>query len=188
MASAEYGHDDGDFAWYGAAEGITDSGWRLHSASDVGRLYGDAGWRLGNSEIHLTATGAQSGLGAVGTTPIQLAQQDSAAVYTWPQTTQNRVGALSASDATRFGDHWQLSANAYLRAFRQRHLDGNDADVESCSTKGNYGGDLCLQDDGFPAPAGGKTAAWRNQFTIANAGGQVFPFNSSVVYGTWTAP
>ena len=184
MASVEYGGNDGDFAYYGTAEGITDAGWRLHSGSNVGRLYGDMGWRFGSSEIHVVASGAQSGLGVVGPTPIQLAAQDSAAVYTWPQTTQNRIGSLAVNGATRFSDDWQLSGNAYVRVLRQRHIDGNDADVESCSTKGSYGGDLCLQDDGFPAPAGGKTVAWRNQFTIANPAGQVFPFNKSVVYGT----
>ncbi len=184
MASVEYGGNDGDFVYYGTAEGITDAGWRLHSGSNVGRLYGDLGWRFGSSEIHVVASGAQSGLGVVGPTPIQLAAQDSAAVYTWPQTTQNRIGSLAVNGATRFSDDWQLSGNAYVRVLRQRHIDGNDADVESCSTKGSYGGDLCLQDDGFPAPAGGKTVAWRNQFTIANPAGQVFPFNKSVVYGT----
>jgi iron complex outermembrane receptor protein len=184
MASVEYGETDGNFSFYGAAEGVTDSGWRLHSASNLARLYGDIGWRFGQSEIHIMGSGAQSGLGVVGPTPIQLAAQGSAAVYTWPQTSQNRIGSLAAGDTTKLGDDWQIAASAYVRTLRQRHVDGNDADFESCSTKSSFGGDICLQDDGFGTPPGGKTAAFRNQFVILNPAGQVFPFSNSAVYGT----
>ena len=151
---------DGDFSFYAAGEGITDGGWRLQSGSDIARLYADAGWRFGNSELHLVASGSQSGLGVVGPTPIQLAQQDSAAVYTYPQTTQNRIGSLALNGKSRLGDDWQLQGSAYVRSLRQRHVDGNDADFESCSTRSSYGHDICLDDDDFGAPPGGKTAAY----------------------------
>ena len=120
------------------------------SASNLGRLYADAGWRLSaHPEIHLVASGSQSGLGVVGPTPIQLAQQDSAAVYTWPQTTHNRLGSLAVNGKTKLADHWQLEASAYMRSLRQRHVDGNDGNFESCSKSSSFGGDLCLQDDAF---------------------------------------
>ena len=82
------------------------------------------------------------------------------------------------------GDDWQLSATAYVRALRQRHLDGNDADFESCSTKGSYGGDLCLQDDGFPRAGRRQDRGLAQPVHHRQPAGQVFPFNSSVVYGT----
>src|SRR6201992_1773811 len=47
MGTAQYGMQDDDFSLYGALEGVTDGGWRLHSGSDLGRFYGDAGWRFG---------------------------------------------------------------------------------------------------------------------------------------------
>ena len=71
-----------------------------------------------------------------------------------------------------------------MRALRQRHLDGNDADFESCSARSSFGGTLCLQDDAFGTPAGGKTTAFRNQFVIMNAAGQVFPAVTNAIYGT----
>ena len=71
MAAAQYGAADGDLSFYGAAEGVTDSGSRLHSGSQLARLYGDMGWRNGDSEFHLVASGAQSSLGVVGPTPIE---------------------------------------------------------------------------------------------------------------------
>ena len=184
MASLQYGMQDGDFAFYTAAEGVTDSGWRFQSDSNLIRLYADAGWRFGASEIHLVASGAQSALGVVGPTPIELAARDSAAVYTFPQTTQNRIGSLALNGKSKLGDNWEIQANVYLRALRQRHVDGNDANFESCARQSSFGGDLCLQDDAFGTPPGGKTTAYRNQFVLAGPAGQVFPFDAAIVYGT----
>jgi len=184
MGTAQYGFVNDDLSFYGAAEAVTDSGWRLHSPSDLVRLYTDGGWRLGASELHLVASGSVSGLGVVGPTPVQLVQQASDAVYTYPQTTHNLVGSVALNDKTRLSDNWELEASVYVRALSQRHVDGNDGNFESCSTKSSFGGDLCLQDDAFGTPAGGKTTAFRNQFVIMNNAGQVFPFNSAVTYGT----
>src|ERR1044071_1266937 len=46
MASAQWGLEDGAVSFYGAAEGVTDEGWRFHSQSNLARLYADAGWRF----------------------------------------------------------------------------------------------------------------------------------------------
>jgi iron complex outermembrane receptor protein len=184
IGTAQYGFERGAMSFYGAVEGVTDSGWRLHSPSGLARLYTDTGWRLGASELHFVAAASLSDLGVVGPTPIQLLQQASTAVYTYPQTTHNLIGSLALNDKTRLSDNWQLEASVYVRALRQRHVDGNDGDFESCSTKSSYGGDLCFQDDAFGTPAGGKTTAFRNQFVIMNAAGQVFPFDNAISYGT----
>jgi iron complex outermembrane receptor protein len=184
MGTAQYGFANGDLSFYGAAEATTDGGWRMHSPSDIARLYADAGWRAGNSELHLVADGSISALGVVGPTPIELLQKSSAAVYTYPQTTHNLTSSLALNDKTRLSDEWQLEASVYMRALRQRHVDGNDGNFESCSSRSSYGGDVCLQDDAFGTPPGGKTMAFRNQFVILDAAGQVFPFDDATSYGT----
>src|SRR6202012_107727 len=84
----------------------------------------------------------------------------------------------------RRADNWQVEASVYVRALRQRHLDGNDGDFESCSSRSSYGGDLCLEDDAFGTPVGGKTTAFRNQFVIMGPSGQTFPFVANTPYGT----
>ena len=183
-AAAQFGAADGNFSIYGAAEGITDGGWRLHSGSDLVRLYGDIGWKSGDSEFHLVASGSQSGLGVVGPTPIEAVAADSKAVYTWPQTTQNRIGSLTLNAKTILAGHWQLEAAAYTRSLRQRHTDGNDGDFEGCSSKSSYGGEVCLEDDAFGTPPGGKTRAFRDQFVIMDTSGNSFAFNPSLIYGT----
>jgi iron complex outermembrane receptor protein len=179
----EYGVQNGDTSFYVAGEGITDGGWRLHSDSSLARLYADAGWRNENSEVHLVASGAISSLGVVGPTPIDMARANSAAVYTWPQTTQNRILSLALNGRTRLNTHWQIEGDVYLRNLRQRHLDGNDGDFDSCSAQSSFGGNLCLDDDDFPAPDP-KTVAFRDQFAILNGAGMPILFTPDTNYGT----
>ena len=184
MGTAQVGFADGDLSFYGAVEAVTDGGWRQHSPSDLVRLYADAGWRTGNSELHLVASGSVSGLGVVGPTPVELIQRASNATYTWPQTTHNLIGSLALNDKTRLDENWQLEAALYVRALRQRHLDGNDGNFESCSSRSSFGGKICLQDDAFGTPPGGKTTAFRNQFLILNSAGQSFAFTNGIAYGS----
>lgn len=184
QASGEWGLSDSNFSFYGAAEGVTDAGWRYHAQSNLARLYADAGWRFGDSEIHLVASGAATSLGVTGPTPVEMTQRNAKSIYTFPQTTRNTVGSLIVNGKTRLNEHWQLQASAYVRAFQQRHVDGNDADFESCSSRSSFGGKLCLEDDPFGTPPGGKTIAFRNQFVMMDSAGQTFPFNAAVTYGT----
>ena len=86
-------------------------------------------------------------------------------------------------------DDWAIDGDAHYRQFKQGHVDGNHSDFESCSARSSYGGSLCEQDDGFPAPSG-KPGAWRNQFALFGPAGQALPFVAGVAYGTidrtWT--
>jgi iron complex outermembrane receptor protein len=184
MAAGEWGMNNGNFSFYGSAEGVTDAGWRSHSQSNLARLYADAGWRFGDSEIHLVASGAATSLGVVGPTPVELIQRNAKSVFTFPQTTRNTIGSLALNGKTKLNENWQLEASAYVRSLKQRHVDGNDTDFESCSSRSSFGGDLCLQDDAFGTPPGGKTTAFRNQFVLMDSAGRVFPFNNAITYGT----
>ncbi|MDB5739136.1 MAG: TonB-dependent receptor, partial [Alphaproteobacteria bacterium] len=187
MATAAFGMTGGAFSFYGAAEAVTDAGSRLHSQSNLARLYADAGWRMGDSELHLVASGAASGLGVVGPTPIQLAARDPHAVFTFPQTTRNFTGSLALSGKSRLNDDWQMEASVYLRALRQRHVDGNDSDFERCSNSSSFAGKLCLEDDAFTRPSpftGAAALAFRNQFAILDTSGAPIAFTAGTVYGT----
>jgi iron complex outermembrane receptor protein len=184
MASAQWGLEDGAISFYGAAEGVTDEGWRFHSQSNLARLYADAGWRIGDSELHLVASGAATTLGVVGPTPFDLIQRNAQSVYTFPQTTRNRIGSLALNGKTRLNENWQIETSAYVRSLKQRHADGNGADFEKCSNSSSFANKLCLQDDAFGTPPGGKTPAFRNQFALLDQTGASIPFTSGVFYGT----
>jgi iron complex outermembrane receptor protein len=184
MAAAQWGLEDGDFSFYGAAEGVTDEGWRFHSQSNLGRLYADAGWRFGSSEIHLVASGAAIGLGVVGPTPFDLIQRNSKSVYTFPQITRHTTASLALNGKSKLGENWQVEASVYMRSLKQRHVDGNDGNFEKCSNSSSFAGKLCLQDDDFGTPAGGKTTAFRNQFAILDQAGNSIAFTAGAIYGT----
>lgn len=183
QAGAQWGGSDGTHSFYGAVEGVTDAGWRYHSQSNLARLYADAGWRTGDSEFHLSVSGAASGLGVVGPTPIEMTARDPRAVYTYPQTTRDSIASITVSGKSRLTEHWQIAGAAYLRTLKQRHVDGNDADFERCSAASSFPGMLCLEDDDFPAPSP-KTPAFRDQFAVLDQAGAPIAFTPGTIYGT----
>jgi iron complex outermembrane receptor protein len=142
---------------------------------------------LGDSELHLVASGAATSLGVVGPTPFDLIQQGSNRVYTFPQTTRNTIGSLALTAKTRLDENWQLEASAYVRALKQRHADGNDGNFERCSNSSSFAGKLCLEDDGFPRPVpftGSAALNFRNQFAILDQNNASIAFTPGTFYGT----
>jgi iron complex outermembrane receptor protein len=187
MADAQWGLADGGFGFYGAAEAVSDEGWRLHSQSNLARLYADAGWRFGDDEIHLVASGAATSMGVVGPTPAGLIQNNANSVYTFPQTTRNMIGSLTLHGKSRLDENWQIEASFYVRSLRQRHADGNGSNFERCSNASSFAGRLCLEDDGFPRPApftGAAALNFRNQFAMLDSSGNAIAFTPGTFYGT----
>ncbi len=182
--SVQYGVKSGDLGLYVAGEAFKDDGWRQFSSSDIERIYADAGFNGDISEFHLIASAARSSLGVVGPTPIQLIAANDRAVYTSPQTTRNEIGMLALTGNIALGDTLSIQSNIYGRHLEQKHIDGNDSDFERCSARSSYNGQLCLQDDAFGTPVGGKTLAFRNQFVIMGREGQTIPFIADAPYGT----
>ena len=182
--SAQFGTEKDGVGVYLAAQGVKDAGWRYQSPAQVGRFYGDVGWRGDAGEIHAIGAVARNYFGVVGPTPIQLLNQDNKAIYTWPQTTRNDMQLVALNGKVTAPESWTLQSNFYVRRFQQRHVDGNDADVERCSNASSFGGKLCLEDDGFPVPPGGKTQAFRNQFVVLDANNNPITFQANTPYGT----
>lgn len=145
---------DGDKALYLAAEGGSDGGWRLHSPSQISRIYGDLAWKGQNSELRLSVTGSDNRLTAVGPTPVDLLALDRRAIFTWPQTTHDDAALAVLSARIKAVAGWAFNANVYARRFDQAHVDGNAGDFEGCGSQPSNPlyGTLCLQDDNFPMP------------------------------------
>jgi iron complex outermembrane receptor protein len=163
----QYGVQKGPYALYLAAQGLHDDGWRQKSPTDLGRFYSDLGWRNDRTEIHLIASTAQTRFGVAAATPIQLLARAWTSIYTTPQTTKNEMGLLALNGKYALTDTWSVQGNIYVRGFRQRHTDGNDADVEQCSgdPANPLFNTLCLASGGFPFQP-------QENFQILTSGGQ----------------
>ena len=130
--SIQAGKQVDNFAAYVAVEGIHDGGWRELSPSDVRRMYVDLGARSKDAEFHINFTGAESKLGAVGPTPVELLAQNYGAVFTNPQVTENQLAMLSANGSVKLSSTWTASGAAYVRSFHQNRVDGNVSEVAPC--------------------------------------------------------
>jgi iron complex outermembrane receptor protein len=182
--SMQYGVQSDGWGLYVAGDGVRESGWRYQSPSEIKRFYGDVGYRGSDSEFHLIGAVAENSFGVVGPTPVDLLRLDERSIYTWPQTTRNAMSLIAVTGRVDLTPTWTLAGNAYLRQFEQRHVDGNDADLERCPASSSFGGRLCLEDDAFGTPPGGKTRAFRDQFAIIGPTGASLPYTPGVHYGT----
>jgi iron complex outermembrane recepter protein len=144
---AQFGAQKDNVAFYAAADAINDNGWRQRSPSELRRIYTDVGIRSDDAEFHLNFTGASNRFGALASTPIELLNRSWSAIYTSPQIYQNQLAFLNATGSYRLSDTWTVKGNAYIRSFRQQHLDGNTSDAQPC----NPGpGLLCFGDPTTP--------------------------------------
>lgn len=133
QVGAQAGHKfSPNFAAYAAFENIKDDGWRDRSASSLRRAYGDLAYKDARQEYHLSITGGKSTLGATAATPIELVNERLGAIFTSPQITENQVAMLQFNGQYALARTTKLSANAYVRKFKQRRIDGNLTEVEEC--------------------------------------------------------
>jgi iron complex outermembrane recepter protein len=172
----EYGAQSGDHSIYVAGQGLHDEGWRVRSPTNLGRVFADLGWRDDPAEVHLIGSAAVTSIGVAAATPIELLNRDPRAVFTTPQTTNNRMGLLGVNGKFTASETLLFQGNAYVRGFRQQHVDGNPADVERCSNSASpqFRNHLCLEDDGFPRPTP-VTTAFRDQFAILDQANNPIP-------------
>jgi iron complex outermembrane receptor protein len=173
---AQYGVQIGNYSAYLSAQGLRDGGWRFKSPADIARLYADLGWRNDGGELHLIAAGATSSFGVAAATPVQLLDLDNRAIFTTPQTTDNKMGLVALNGKYTLNELWSLQGNLYIRGFSQDHLDGNAANLERCSGSASpqFINHLCLEDDGFPRPVP-VTTAFRNQFATLDQNNDPIP-------------
>jgi iron complex outermembrane receptor protein len=147
---AESGGRHGAFGYYLAGSLIAEDGWRDHSPSTVRKLFGDAGWRGTDSQVHISFTGASNDLTANGPAPVELLDEDYEAVFTYPDETDNDVAMLAAKFLGR-RDYGQLDGVAYYRYSASRTFNGDalDEDDESGFTAINNRSHTRTQSAGF---------------------------------------
>jgi iron complex outermembrane receptor protein len=193
QSSLQWGKQEGNWAVYGALEGVHDDGYRNFGTSDVRRFYGDIGYRYDGNEIHLNMGAADNNFGAAATTPVELLQQYWGATYTTPQTSANQVGYLNLTGKFEVTPTWTIDAIAHYRAFSQRTQDGNPTGTQPCDADSTL---LCYGDGSTPAnglngqqlsnpfPASAILGENDRTFTNSNTGGfSLQATNSDQLFG-----
>lgn len=142
-ASGIAGWQDGRFSGLVAGQARRDDGWRDFSPSTLYNGFVDFGWDAERSGVHAKLVGADTNLTGNGTSPVELLAADSSAVFTHPDNTQNRFVRGSLHPWIALGEAGRIEATLYAQSFRQRTLNGDAADIESCSADMGL---LCVSD------------------------------------------
>jgi outer membrane receptor protein involved in Fe transport len=156
--AAEAGQKAGNWAVYIAGEWIDEDGWRDISPARAKRAYADIGVKgASGAELHLNYTFANSHLGVVGPTPVELVDERRATVFTSPQSFDNEMHALNLTGTLPITSTFKLTGNAYYRSFKQKRPDGNVSEAVACDP-GEVAPDafsgplgyLCFEEDDDP--------------------------------------
>lgn len=126
--AVEHGGQHEAFSWYLAAEGMEEDGWRDHSPSEVGQVFGKFAWTSDVTDLALTLAHADNDLIGNGLVPESLHDRDREAIFTYPDQTENRSHLMALSASHWLSDSDRLSGTLYLRRTRTNTLngDGND--------------------------------------------------------------
>ena len=127
---AESGGQNGRLGYYLAGSLNTEDGWRDHSPSTVRRLFGDVGWRGTDSQFNVSFTGASNDLTGNGPSPEPLLAEDRAAVFTYPDRTDNDV-AMAAARFLSSRSYGHVDGVAYYRYTALRTFNGDWAGDEA---------------------------------------------------------
>jgi outer membrane receptor protein involved in Fe transport len=141
-------------AWavYAVGDATHDDGYRRTSESDLYRFYADLGWRRDDAEAHLGLTAAHNRLGNPGATPIEALAADRAAIFTAPNTVDNKYYAADLAGSLRLGASGTLEGLAYYHRLDQAVPNGITEQVSACDDGSN---NLCNDDGSVVTTTGG---------------------------------
>jgi outer membrane receptor protein involved in Fe transport len=122
----------GNVAFYGAASGLSEAGWRDLQSSDLANFYADLGWRGDRGEVHLNAIYADTRLNNPATAPVQLLAADSAAGFTFPNLTTANYTQVNLNGNYQISDKISLQGNAYYEYFLQKIYNANQPSWGPC--------------------------------------------------------
>lgn len=139
----EAGWQHGRWSAFVALQESHDGGWRRHSPSTLYNGYADFGYDGSKAGLHIKLIGADGNLTGNGSSPVELLAADRRAVFTWPDNTRNRFGRISLHPWIALSETTRIEASLYVQRLRQRTVNGDAADVETCA---DDAGRLCLED------------------------------------------
>jgi outer membrane receptor protein involved in Fe transport len=147
QASAEFGREFGeDWAVYGGVSAFGEQGFRDESQSSARHLFADVRQRGDEHEVGINATLADTDLNGNAVAPIELLEQRRAAVFTYPDNTQNRLLMIAADAKRDLTDTISLYGMAYLRHLERDTRNGDEGEFAQCQDVADLGL-LCGEDE-----------------------------------------
>ena len=148
--------------WFVTGQRFHEQGWRAHSHSNVGQLFGKFGARAGDLRLSLSTALSDNVLNGNGLQEQRLLAADLRSVYSQPDTTRNRAGLINLGASQSLSDTLSFSGNLYWRRIRTGTLNGdvNDSALDQAVYQPNAAERAALAAAGFSGfPASGETAA-----------------------------
>ena len=146
--NAEWSAHRRAWAVYLGASHFDEEGWRAESPSKVTQAVADVGYRRGRIDTGVSFTYADSRLNGNGPAPIELLAVDRSAVYTFPDTTENRLGFVQGRFNADVTPAWSIQVNGYYRDLDRDTLNGDEAEFSTCDADalppGAREGTLCI--------------------------------------------
>ena len=130
--TGEFGATRGPWAIYLGATRFDEAGWRTESDSGVTQAVTDLGYRQGRVDAGVSFTYADTTLNGNGPAPVELLDVDRSAVFTFPDTTENRLGFVQGRLNVELSTAWSLHVNGFYRALDRQTLNGDEAEFSVC--------------------------------------------------------
>ena len=133
------GWNNGTWGYFLDLHHFEEDGWRDFSPTKADQAFGTLSWRGDKGSLDLTLGGNDNNMRGNGAAPIQLQQQDRAAVFTHPDQTVTRMFFSELAGSYDLADDIEVSGNAYFRQNRIRTFNGDNSDYDDCEFGGNAG-------------------------------------------------
>ena len=130
--TAEGGGSRGPWAAYVGATRFDETGWRAASPSEVTQAFADVAFRDERIDAGVSFTYADSRLNGNGPAPVELLAVDRSAVFTYPDTTENRLAFVQGRYEIAAAPAWAVQVTGYYRDLDRRTLNGDEAEFGVC--------------------------------------------------------
>ncbi|MFI3156038.1 MAG: TonB-dependent receptor [Methylococcaceae bacterium] len=137
------GWNNGTWGYFLDLHHFNEAGWRNFSPTKADQAFGTLSWRGDKGSLDLSLGGNDNKMRGNGASPIQLQQQDRAAVFTHPDQTVTRMFFSELAGSYDLADDIELSGNAYFRQNRIGTFNGDNSNYDSCGDDPTL---LCDQD------------------------------------------
>lgn len=146
----ESGGSRGRWSYFFAGRALAEDGWRDYSPSRVRQLFGNVEFRGDATTWSASVTGGANRLTGNGPAPIQLLEEDRAAIFTHPDETTTDMALVSLRGQHTLAPGVTIDGSVFYRPGTTRTLNGDDTTYGECEAP-QFRGRLCADEgDGEP--------------------------------------